>query len=98
VYVRFLGNRKEIDAEIKLARESGLRKRDFESILKDRSGQMKAWIPPIKQLLTKGIPHYVYFNNHYAGYAPGSVELFEKLFNDDAAFNSTHDREFGSRK
>jgi uncharacterized protein YecE (DUF72 family) len=26
-------------------------------------------------------PVYVYFNNHYAGYAPGSVELFGKLFN-----------------
>ena len=86
-YVRFLGNRKDIDAEIKLAQEAGLRKRTFESLLKDRTGQMKAWIPPIKQLLEKGIPVYVYFNNHYAGYAPGSVELFEKLFNDDEAAN-----------
>ena len=24
---------------------------------------------------------YVYFNNHYAGYAPGSVELFSHLWN-----------------
>jgi len=85
VYVRFLGNRKEMDAAVKLAQESGLRKREFESILKDRTGQMKAWIPPIKQLLAKGNPVYVYFNNHYAGYAPGSVELFQKLFNADAA-------------
>jgi uncharacterized protein YecE (DUF72 family) len=29
------------------------------------------------------IPIYIYFNNHYAGYAPGSVELFSKLFNDE---------------
>jgi len=85
VYVRFLGNRKEMDAAVKLARESGLRKREFESILKDRTGQMKAWIPPIEQLLAKGHPVYVYFNNHYAGYAPGSVELFETLFNADVA-------------
>jgi uncharacterized protein YecE (DUF72 family) len=81
VYVRFLGNRKEMDAAVKLAQESGLRKREFESILKDRTGHMKPWIPPIKQLLAKGNPVYIYFNNHYAGYAPGSVELFEKLFN-----------------
>jgi uncharacterized protein YecE (DUF72 family) len=83
VYIRFLGNRKEIDAAVKQAQEAGLRKREFESILKDRTGQMKAWIPPIKQLVSKGTPTYVYFNNHYAGYAPGSVELFEKLLNAD---------------
>lgn len=80
VYIRFLGNRKEMDTAVKQAQEAGLRKRPFEALLKDRTAQMKAWIPPIKQLLGKGIPVYVYFNNHYAGYAPGSVELFERMF------------------
>jgi uncharacterized protein YecE (DUF72 family) len=80
VYIRFLGNRKEMDAAVKQARDEGLRKRDWESVLKDRTGQMKAWIPPIQQVLARKIPVYVYFNNHYAGYAPGSVELFEELF------------------
>ena len=84
-YVRFLGNRKEMDAAVQKAQEAGLRKRPFESLLKDRTDQMKAWIPPIKHLLAKGTPVYVYFNNHYAGYAPGSVELFETLFNADVA-------------
>jgi len=84
-YVRFLGNRKEMDAAVQKAQEAGLRKRPFESLLKDRTDQMKAWIPPIKHLLAKGTPVYVYFNNHYAGYAPGSVELFGKLFDDEAA-------------
>ena len=84
VYVRFLGNRKQMDAAVKQSQEAGLRKRPFESILTDRTGQMKAWIPPIKLLLARKIPVYVYFNNHYAGYAPGSVELFEKLFTDDS--------------
>jgi len=84
-YVRFLGNRKEMDAAVQKAQEAGLRKRPFESLLKDRTDQMKAWIPPIKRLLAKGTPVYVYFNNHYAGYAPGSVELFGKLFDDEAA-------------
>jgi uncharacterized protein YecE (DUF72 family) len=83
VYVRFLGNRKEMDAGVKQAQDKGQRKRAWESLLKDRSDQMKMWIPPIKNLLAKSIPAYVYFNNHYAGYAPGSVELFGKLFNDD---------------
>ena len=87
VYLRFLGNRKEMDAAVKQAQVAGLRKRDFESLLKDRTGQMKAWIHPIKNILIKGIPVYIYFNNHYAGYAPGSVELFDKLFNDEVGFN-----------
>jgi uncharacterized protein YecE (DUF72 family) len=84
VYIRFLGNRKEMDAAVQKALETGQRKREWESIIKDCSGQMKMWIPPIKNLLEKKIPVYVYFNNHYAGYAPGSVELFEKLFNEDS--------------
>jgi uncharacterized protein YecE (DUF72 family) len=82
-YVRFLGNRKQMDAAVKAARESSQRKRDWESLVKDCANQMKTWIPPIKGLLTRGMPVYVYFNNHYAGYAPGSVELFSRLFDDD---------------
>jgi uncharacterized protein YecE (DUF72 family) len=83
VYLRFLGNRKEMDGAVKQAQDAGLRKHAFESLLKDRTGQMKAWIAPIKNMLAKGTPVYAYFNNHYAGYAPGSVELFGKLFNAD---------------
>jgi uncharacterized protein YecE (DUF72 family) len=82
-YLRFLGNRREMDAAVKQALESGQRSREWESILRDRSGQMKLWIPPVKSLIAQKIPVYVYFNNHYAGYAPGSVELFGKLFNED---------------
>jgi len=82
-YVRFLGNRKAMDAAVKEAQESGQRKRAWESLLKDCTEQMKMWIPPIKQLIARKIPVYVYFNNHYAGYAPGSVELFSKLFADE---------------
>jgi uncharacterized protein YecE (DUF72 family) len=45
---------------------------------------MKAWIPAVKSVLARAVPVYVYFNNHYAGYAPGSVELFAKLFTEDS--------------
>jgi uncharacterized protein YecE (DUF72 family) len=83
VYVRFLGNHKSMDAAVKKARDEGKRKRDWESLILDRTEQMKLWITPLKDLTAKRIPVYVYFNNHYAGYAPGSVELFEKLFNQE---------------
>jgi len=83
VYVRFLGNHKEMDAAVKLARENGTRKSDWDSLIQDRSARMMQWIPPIKDIVASQIPIYVYFNNHYAGYAPGSVELFSRLYNSD---------------
>jgi uncharacterized protein YecE (DUF72 family) len=84
VYVRFLGNHKAMDAAVKKAQEEGKRKRDWESLLYDRTEQMRLWIPPLRDLASKRIPTYIYFNNHYAGYAPGSVELFERLFNEES--------------
>lgn len=33
------------------------------------------------RLASRQVPLYIYFNNHYAGYAPGSVELFSRLWN-----------------
>jgi len=83
VYVRFLGNHKEMDAAVKQAQEAGQRPKAWGSLIRDCSRQMKLWIPPIKSLATRGIPVYVYFNNHYAGYAPGSVELFSRLLEDE---------------
>lgn len=81
-YIRFLGNHREMDAAVAKAREEGSRKRDWESLVVDRSAQMRAWIPPIRELVARDVPTYVYFNNHYAGYAPGSVELFSRLLAD----------------
>jgi len=80
VYVRFLGNRKNIEAKVKKAKMEGQRSRDWESLIIDCTEQMKLWIPPLQDLVMRNVPTYVYFNNHYAGYAPGSVELFGKLF------------------
>ncbi|MEJ2109388.1 MAG: DUF72 domain-containing protein [Acidobacteriota bacterium] len=80
VYIRFLGNRKQIEATVKKARSEGKRSRDWESLIVDRTEQMKRWIPSLKDLAQKSVPAYVYFNNHYAGYAPGSVELLMRLF------------------
>ena len=82
VYVRFLGNRKNIEAILEEAKKKGQRKRDWGSLLVDRANQMKLWIPTLMDLTRKKVPAYVYFNNHYAGYAPGSVELFGKLLHE----------------
>lgn len=79
VYVRFLGNRRNIEALVKKAKKEGQRTHDWGSLIIDRSEQMKLWLPPLMDLAGQNILTYVYFNNHYAGYAPGSVELFGKL-------------------
>ncbi len=82
VYIRFLGNHREMDEAVKKAREEGKRKRDWEGLIRDRTDSMRSWIGPIRDIASRGTPLYVYFNNHYAGYAPGSVELFQKLYNE----------------
>jgi uncharacterized protein YecE (DUF72 family) len=82
VYVRFLGNHREMDSAVQKAREEGSRSRDWESLIVDRTEEMKTWIAPIREIVKKRVPIYVYFNNHYAGYAPGSIELFHRLYFD----------------
>ena len=82
VYIRFLGNHREMDAAVKEARKAGQRKDDWESLVRDRTDETTRWVGPIRRLVAEGRPVYVYFNNHYAGYAPGSVELFSRLYHD----------------
>ena len=83
VYIRFLGNHKQMDAAVQSARASGTRNFDWGSLLVNRTQQMRGWIPAIRSLVSRQLTVYVYFNNHYAGYAPGSVELFSRLWNDE---------------
>jgi uncharacterized protein YecE (DUF72 family) len=41
---------------------------------------MGRWVPNIRRLIEVGTTVYGYFNNHYAGYAVGSLELFQKMW------------------
>jgi len=84
VYIRFLGNHKEMDAAVSRARAQGIRDSDWGSLLVDRTRQLRQWIPAIRALADRQVPLFIYFNNHYAGYAPGSVELFSRLWNEMA--------------
>ncbi len=84
-YLRFLGNHKQMDAAVRRAFEEGKRASEWGSLLVDRTEQMRSWIPAIRSLVAGQIPVYVYFNNHYAGYAPGSVELFSRLWDEQEA-------------
>jgi uncharacterized protein YecE (DUF72 family) len=65
-YVRFIGDRKGIEKQTKT----------WEKLVVDRSKEMSEWIPRIRGFFNRKVPTYAYFNNHYAGHAPGSIELF----------------------
>jgi uncharacterized protein YecE (DUF72 family) len=69
-YVRWLGDRKGIEEVTK----------HWDRIVVDREEEMRTWIPVIRQLLKRRIQVMGYFNNHYAGFGPGSIELFGKVW------------------
>lgn len=67
-YVRFLGERKRIDALTET----------WDKIVIDRGPEMKETVRVLQDFLDQGIPVWAYFNNHYAGHAPASVEILKK--------------------
>jgi uncharacterized protein YecE (DUF72 family) len=69
-YLRWLGDRKSIEEKTKR----------WDRIIIDREDEMETWIPAIRQLLKRGVRILGYFNNHYAGFAPGSIKLFHEVW------------------
>jgi uncharacterized protein YecE (DUF72 family) len=81
-YLRFLGNHKLMDQQIARAREAGRRDRDWGELLVDRTDELRSWVPPVRRLLERVPEVFAYFNNHFAGYAPGSLEMFARLWHE----------------
>jgi uncharacterized protein YecE (DUF72 family) len=71
-YVRFLGERKRIEALTTT----------WEKTVIDRAEDLRESLPGIREFLEQRLPVWVYFNNHYAGHAPASVELLRALMSD----------------
>ena len=69
-YVRFIGDRKGIEA--KTTR--------WDKLIEDKTPEMTVWINELKKIVGRGVKTYAFFNNHYAGFAPGSVKQFEDLW------------------
>jgi uncharacterized protein YecE (DUF72 family) len=74
VYVRWLGDRRAIEE----------RTETWDRLIVDRRREMAAWIPAVGAMLERGRAVVGYFNNHYAGYAVGSIELFRDLWDREA--------------
>ncbi len=72
-YARFIGDRKGIEGKTQ----------KWNQLVEDKSGEMQLWAEELKKITDRGIPCYAFFTNHYAGFAPGSVKLFEALWQRD---------------
>jgi uncharacterized protein YecE (DUF72 family) len=68
-YIRWLGDRKGIEEITK----------EWDKVVIDRQADLARWVLPVHQLLARGRQVYGFFNNHYAGHAPASLELFQQL-------------------
>ncbi len=69
-YLRWLGDRKGIEASTQ----------HWDKVIIDRRQEMETWILIVRKLLKRGIRILGFFNNHYAGFAPGSIKLFYEVW------------------
>ena len=69
-YLRFLGDRKGIEEKTK----------HWDKVIVKREREMEIWIPEIRRMLELKRAIYAYFNNHYSGFAPGSIQLFHQIW------------------
>lgn len=88
-YIRLIGDRKGIEKKTKT----------WDKLIVDRSRETQTWVRYVQQFLKRGVTVYIYVNNHWAGWAPGSIKLFYELWarsKDGSAVNS--EVESGSAK
>jgi len=69
VYIRLLGDRRAIEAKTTV----------WNRVVEDRTASMTSWVDVCQMVQRRGIRQYLYFNNHYEGFAVASVERFRSL-------------------
>jgi uncharacterized protein YecE (DUF72 family) len=69
-YVRWLGDRKGIEEQTKVWNE----------VIVDRYAELLEWAEILGKVQKRKIQIYAYANNHYAGYAPATVEMFQDVW------------------
>jgi uncharacterized protein YecE (DUF72 family) len=70
-YVRLLGDRKDIEKVTKT----------WDRVVIDRSQELRSWVDACQQVVRRGIPTFVYANNHYQGHGPATVAQFLEIWN-----------------
>jgi uncharacterized protein YecE (DUF72 family) len=79
-YVRFLGHHRQMESLVKKAQRERGKQGQWNELLVDRTAETRAWVGLIRDLLDRRLDVFAYFNNHFAGCAPESVELFLRLW------------------
>jgi uncharacterized protein YecE (DUF72 family) len=69
-YIRLLGDRKGIEQQTKV----------WDKVIVDRSKELMSCVNVCQRTVRRGVSTYVYVNNHYAGFAPATVEQFQNLW------------------
>lgn len=51
---------------------------DYSELRIDKRDEMRKWASRVARIVTADRPVYIFFTNQYAGFAPGSAELFKR--------------------
>lgn len=78
-YVRFLGDHRRIDEKIDGLIRAGAKARRFDELIEDREGELRAWVDALLPVVTR-MRTWTFFNNHFAGFGPGSARMFAELW------------------
>ncbi|MEC9476359.1 MAG: DUF72 domain-containing protein [Planctomycetota bacterium] len=78
-YFRFLGDHKKMDQMTK----------QWDRQVLDRRDRLLRWVPAIKAFRQAGVDVFGFFNNHYAGHAPATLEDFRSLWNQQGPDHSS---------
>jgi uncharacterized protein YecE (DUF72 family) len=69
-YVRWLGDRKGIEEQTKV----------WDKIIVDRRAELSEWAEILGKVHKRKIQIFAWANNHYAGFGPATVEMFQELW------------------
>ena len=69
-YIRWLGDRKGIEERTKT----------WDRVIVDRREEIRDWVDICRRIVKRRIQIFAFANNHYAGYGPGTVEMFRDIW------------------
>jgi len=90
-YVRLLGNRKQTEMTTTV----------WAKIVEDKTEAVSDWVRYCQTIQCRGIKQFVYANNHYEGFGPGTVEKFKELWKNSGGGEigkSVAKQEYGPRE
>jgi uncharacterized protein YecE (DUF72 family) len=67
-YIRWLGDRKAMEKITTV----------WNKPVVDRTEELQLWVDVCQKIQKRGVSQYVY-NNHYAGFAPATIDQFRRL-------------------